>query len=110
MPYDIGRTAGVVFTPATERAALAAQSALARDDDRKGALTVRALLQGLTDEEAFLRVLDHGKVTTLNSIRWYRSALRLLGYDNPNADLPAMSTIIDRHTRAHRQGDEMCAA
>lgn len=63
---------------AIERAVL---SALAIDDDRKGALTVRAILVGKNDEQVFAHLSARGRRTTLKAIRWYRSGLNRLERD-----------------------------
>lgn len=67
------------YSRATRRILGVVQNNLDRADDSKGALVVRALLSGMTDEEVFLHLVERGEVPSYASIRSYRVALRMLG-------------------------------
>src|SRR5690606_203368 len=80
MPYNFIAPRRERHSAAVERIMRVTQSALDTDDDRKGALTVRALLDDLSNDEVLSHLVDQGVLTTVNSIRFYRTGLRLLGF------------------------------
>lgn len=108
MQYDSGPSVRVHYSPATQRRVLAALSALARNDYRKGAITVRALLEDMTDDEVFLHLISRGRRSTIKSIRYYRTALRTLGFDvRCDGELNAGGR---RYGRRQWQSDQMAEA